>query len=137
MRIFLLRELTLVTIFLKNSVIIYFNKNFENNMKNISSKTSKSKSYLEFSAISTRLNDAAYEKFKTTMVTLKANHGKSFSVADLIEAVVFLPEDQLSAIIEKYVKAKSFSLDDQMTTISSEARARIEAILAEEAMKKG
>ena len=106
-------------------------------MKNISSKTSKSKSYLEFSAISTRLNDAAYEKFKTTMVTLKANHGKSFSVADLIEAVVFLPEDQLSAIIEKYVKAKSFSLDDQMTTISSEARARIEAILAEEAMKKG
>jgi hypothetical protein len=129
--------LTSVTIFLKNSVIIYFNKNLENNMKNISSKASKSKSYLEFSAISTRLNDAAYEKFKTTMVALKANHGKSFSVADLIEAVVFLPEDQLSAIIEKYVKAKSFSLDDQMTSISSEARARIEAILAEEAMKKG
>ena len=106
-------------------------------MKDKVSKTTRPKAYSELSAISTKLTDSTYELYKVKMARFKDIYGKSFSLSDLVSSILAMPESELDVIVDRFLKAKSFSLDEKMTTISSEARAKIEAILAEEAMKKG
>jgi hypothetical protein len=91
--------------------------------------------------ISARMQDEDIVKYKDLMKRLKANHGKGFSLSDLIQAITDMNFDQLNEVVSKHKALKAMQ-DPVLNVIkklnvSDEAKAKIEAILAEEALKKG
>jgi hypothetical protein len=132
-RTFLLRELTSVTIFLKNSVIIYFfNDICIDDMKRAKTK------HDDLRGVSAKLPEADLVRLKGIMSSLKSNHGVGYSVADLLLTIMSIPFDTIDSAASSYLATKSInSKVISRLDISDDAKSKIEAILAEEAMKKG
>lgn len=84
--------------------------------------------------ISARLSQSGFDQFKKTMGHLKTKFGPAITVADLLEMVTSLPMEELESKVTSFIEKKNTkkSIADKMANISEEARARIEAILAEE-----
>ena len=88
--------------------------------------------------ISARMPDAEVAKYKEMMTTLKSKHGAGFSLSDLVQVVIMMDRDLLNKEIAKYKALQSISVAFvKKLDISDDAKSKIEAILAEEAMKKG
>lgn len=93
--------------------------------------------YDSLKGVSAKLNAADMKKFKTMMAELKKRHGGGFSLSDLLQAVAAMPIDLLNQEVTKFLNSRNanISLIEKMN-ISEEAKAKIEAILAEEANGK-
>jgi len=88
--------------------------------------------------ISAKLTLSGTAKFRATMSHFKAKYGASFTVADFVELCGGLPINILEPEVAKYMseKNKKGDLAERVVGVSDEIRARIEAILAEEANGK-
>ena len=87
-----------------------------------------------------RMSPKLYKVFKETITYFKGkNYSKLFTINDLLEAVCTMPRPLLEKEVNRVMAAKCSTekLADQLAGISEDARAKIEAILAEEAAKKG
>jgi hypothetical protein len=94
--------------------------------------------YDELRGVSAKLPENDLVRFKDRMVMIKAKHGAGFSVADLLLAITSMPFEILDAAVGNYVTSKDINLKViSKLDISDDAKARIEAILAEEAQKRG
>lgn len=94
--------------------------------------------YTDLKGVSAKLSEEDLKNFKARMADFKTKHGGGFSVSDLLQAVTYMPIEILDAEIKKFISTRSPGVKALgKLDISDEAKARIEAILAEEALKKG
>jgi hypothetical protein len=94
--------------------------------------------YHELKGVSARLEDSDMDKFKVMMKNLKSKYGSGFSFSDLIQVIIQIKPELLDEEITRFrATQKSPSSILGRLDISDDAKSKIEAILAEEAMKKG
>lgn len=88
--------------------------------------------------VSAKLPEADLFRLKDRMTMIKAKHGAGFSIADLLLTITSMPFDILDTAVGNFVAAKNINLKViSKLNISDEAKSKIEAILAQEALKKG
>ncbi len=96
------------------------------------------RAYDDLKGVSARMIDEDLESLRLLMKRYKDMHYAGFSVGDLLKTVITMPQDILDAQIERFVGDSKN--DNQKIlkklNVSDDAKARIAAILAEEAAKK-
>jgi hypothetical protein len=87
--------------------------------------------------VSAKMSNDDLARFKETMKRLKSKHGTGFSLSDLLQVISAMDEKLLDTEILKF-KSSMGTFDALLKKLdaSDDAKARIAAILAEEAAKK-
>ena len=99
-----------------------------------SKQTKASLKYHELRGISARLDESDLSKYKAMMKRLKSVNNAGFSLSDLMKVIITMNSETLDKEISRYMATQSAAASlIKKLDVSDEAKARIAAIIAEEA----